>query len=89
MDFNKCGKYEIIWPYSYRLKQNANKLPLIQNGNKLEAMLPIYCRTNTKWDIFMRRGMRFTQFRHFKINHEYYCYSDYVDFLIKYISNAR
>jgi hypothetical protein len=69
----------------------TNSKPLRQDGNKLEATENIFGETNTKWDIFIRRGAGFTQFRHFKINEGYFlsCDSNYVDFLIKYISNAK
>lgn len=63
-----------------------------ENGNKLEAMQNIWW--NYKWDLFLRRGTAFTQFRNFKIikiGHTLLQtqYNDYVDFLINYIYNAK
>jgi hypothetical protein len=62
-----------------------------KDGNILEAKKSI--RSNENLDLFLRRGAKFTQFRHLKINQDDYylewCPDDYVDFLINFVSNAK
>jgi hypothetical protein len=66
---------ELNWLKDYR----------IEDGNKLVAEENIHF--DSKWDLFIRRGAAFTQFRHFKA--ELHDRPTYFADLISYISDTK
>jgi hypothetical protein len=69
-------------------ERRSNNDQIEQNGNKLEAKSDIMWDQNL--DMFLRRGARFSQFRHFTMK-QYILWNQkvYADFLISSISNTK
>jgi hypothetical protein len=76
------GQFELSWLDEYQIEENGCKLEAKQNID-----------WNSMWDLVMRRGAGFTQYRHFNAIKEfdfsyYYC-DDYSAFWINYISETK